>query len=148
MHALPDYGIDAPGVVRAFAVGGVVLLFGGTITAFVLQNSQPMASGAFFRAGLWWGGSWLLTATIMFWSSRVGKLRVRDRLMGSFRWTGEEQVLDVGAAAASLSSAPRSASPPAMPQASTSGAPRTSPPTGPILLPRMPAPKECSIGYN
>ena len=96
MHALPDYGIDAPGVVRAFAVGGVVLLFGGTITAFVLQNSQPMASGAFFRAGLWWGSCWLLTATIMFGSSRVGKLRVRDRLMGSLHWTGEEQVLDVG----------------------------------------------------
>lgn len=96
MHALPDYGIDAPGVVRAFAIGGAVLLFGGTITAVILQNSQPMAAGAFFRAGLWWGGSWLLTATIMFWSSRIGKLRVRDRLIGSLYWTGKEQVLDVG----------------------------------------------------
>ncbi len=96
MHALPDYGIHAPGVVRAFAIGGAVLLFGGTITAFLLQNSQLMTSRAFFRAGLWWGSCRLLTATILFGSSRVGKLRVRDRLMGSLHWTGEEQVLDVG----------------------------------------------------
>ena len=96
MHALPDYGIDAPGVVRAFAIGGAVFLFGGTITAAVLQNSDRAAAGAFFRAGLWWGGSWLLTATIMFWSSRIGKLRVRDRLIASLHWTGAEQVLDVG----------------------------------------------------
>ncbi|MEO8130185.1 MAG: class I SAM-dependent methyltransferase [Bryobacteraceae bacterium] len=96
MRSLPDYGIDAPGVVRALAIGGAVLLSGGTATAFFLQGRDPATAGAFFRAGLWWGGAWLLTATIMFWSSRVGKLRVRDRLIGSLHWTGAEQVLDVG----------------------------------------------------
>ena len=35
-----------------------------------------------------------------FFSSRVGKLRVRDKLMGSLHWTGEEQVLNVGCGSA------------------------------------------------
>jgi SAM-dependent methyltransferase len=96
MSSAPDYGIDAPGVVRAFAFGGVVLLLAGTGGWFALQYSQPVVAGALLRMGLWWGGAWLLTATIMFWSSRIGKLRVRDRLLDSLRWTGKEQVLDVG----------------------------------------------------
>jgi arsenite methyltransferase len=96
MNQAPDYGIDAPGVVKALAVGGAILLIAGPGVAFLLQNSQPTAASAFFRAGLWWGSAWLLTATIMFWSSRVGKIHTRERLLGSLRWTGAELVLDVG----------------------------------------------------
>lgn len=96
MSPAPDYGIDAPGVVRAFAIGGMALLVAGLVAAAGLQGSQPQIAGACFRAGLWWGGAWLLTATILFWSSRVGKLRVCDRLLSSLRWTGHEHVLDVG----------------------------------------------------
>src|SRR3954452_14629540 len=96
MASLPDYGIDAPGVIRGLAIGGVVLLIAGTGTGLALQGSQPATAGSILRSGLWWGGSWLLTATIMFWSSRVGKLRVRESLLDSLRWSGQENVLDVG----------------------------------------------------
>src|SRR3954467_8737442 len=96
MPSLPDYGIDAPGVIRALAIGGAVLLIAGTVPGLALQGSQPATAGSLLRAGLWWGGSWLLTATIMYWSSRVGKLRVRDRMLDSLRWTGQDNVLDVG----------------------------------------------------
>jgi ubiquinone/menaquinone biosynthesis C-methylase UbiE len=32
----------------------------------------------------------------MLWSSRVGKLQVRDRVLGSLQFRGDEKVLDVG----------------------------------------------------
>ena len=32
----------------------------------------------------------------MLWGSRVGKLRLRDKLIGSIPWRGDELVLDVG----------------------------------------------------
>src|SRR5262249_40600592 len=40
--------------------------------------------------------SFLLTAGVMLWGSKVGKLRMRDRLLNSIPWRGDEQVLDVG----------------------------------------------------
>ncbi len=84
-----------------------------------------------------------------FFSSRVGKLRVRDSLMGSLHWTGEEQVLDVGCGSgfALIGAAKRLTTGHAT-GVDIWSAEDLSPPTGPILLPRMPAPKECSIGYN
>ncbi len=36
------------------------------------------------------------TAAVMVWGSRVGKLRLRDRLLGGLAWRGDEAVLDVG----------------------------------------------------
>ena len=32
----------------------------------------------------------------MFWGSKVGKLRLRDKIIASIPWRGDEQVLDVG----------------------------------------------------
>ena len=38
----------------------------------------------------------LLTAGFMLWGSKSGKLRVRDRLLATIPWRGDERVLDVG----------------------------------------------------
>jgi ubiquinone/menaquinone biosynthesis C-methylase UbiE len=46
--------------------------------------------------GLCSGLSLLATAGVMLWGSKVGKLRMRDRLLDGIPWRGDEQVLDVG----------------------------------------------------
>ncbi len=42
------------------------------------------------------GGLCLAAAGGMLWSSKVGKLRARDNLIGAIPWRGDETVLDVG----------------------------------------------------
>ena len=38
----------------------------------------------------------MLTSAVMVWSSRVGKLKLRDTLLDGLTWRGDENVLDVG----------------------------------------------------
>jgi SAM-dependent methyltransferase len=85
----PDYGIDAPGVIRNLAAGGTLLV----------------AAGAFLRYGrhidwasmlVWWGGAWVVTAVLMLVYARVGKFRQRDRILALASLSGSETVLDVG----------------------------------------------------
>lgn len=87
----PDYGIDAPTVVRNLTIVLIVLLV--------------VAGGWRLAAGAWGDGPQLLVdvacgnafgVAVMLWSSRVGKFRVRDRLLDSIAWRGDERVLDVG----------------------------------------------------
>jgi SAM-dependent methyltransferase len=87
-----DYGLDAPGVVRTFAVLGLSLLLAGIALA-LLASSRMHGFGAM---GMWMGGSFALTALLMVLSSRTGKLRARDRLLDALELRGGETVLDVG----------------------------------------------------
>src|SRR5579871_562626 len=85
----PDYGIDAPGVVRNLAIGGAAAL-GLAAVAFPLGWAPlaRMATGA--AIGCLVGAGW------MVWGSKVEKVWERDRLLDSLPWRGEETVLDVG----------------------------------------------------
>src|SRR4029077_19478974 len=47
-------------------------------------------------AGLGAGASLTATGLWMIYSSKVGKVRARERLLDRVAWTGGEQVLDVG----------------------------------------------------
>jgi ubiquinone/menaquinone biosynthesis C-methylase UbiE len=51
----------------------------------------PLATSVFL-VGLGFG----LGAAVMFFSSRVAKIKVRDRILDSISWRGDENVLDVG----------------------------------------------------
>lgn len=83
-----DYGIDAPGVVRGLLISGVATISLGVLLA---------TSSAFLLiCGLLAGAAGLISASIMLWSSKVGKFRMRDRLINSIEWRGDEKVLDVG----------------------------------------------------
>ncbi|MBI1853417.1 MAG: class I SAM-dependent methyltransferase [Planctomycetes bacterium] len=91
----PDYGIDAPGVVRNLfiaAVGGLTLY----LTARFGLWSGAIAHVGISYAGLWAGlgsgimGSWML------YDSKIGKLREREKLLDLVPWRGDESVLDVG----------------------------------------------------
>src|SRR5215510_8418289 len=90
----PNYGLDAPDVVRRFMVLGGVMLTAG-IGAIFVGRAFPVArlfAGPFFGVGC----SFLGTALIMIWGSKRGKLRLRDKLIASLSIQGNERVLDVG----------------------------------------------------
>lgn len=91
----PDYGIDAPGLVRGFLIGGLAALglhllarHGGFDGGALL----PVARGLLAALATYLLGM----AGFMVWYSRVEKLRDRDRLLDLLPWTGAERVLDVG----------------------------------------------------
>jgi arsenite methyltransferase len=90
----PDYGLDAPGVVRNLALGGSA----AAVVAAMVQV-LPFAQGDRNIASAWFG----LTAFVllvevgwMLYSSRVGKLRMRARVIDALGLGGNERVLDVG----------------------------------------------------
>jgi SAM-dependent methyltransferase len=84
-----DYGLDAPALVRKFAIAGAALLGAGLVLALI---------GVAALAGpLWLAGAMLLaTSAAMLHSSRRGKLIERDRLLDGLGLQGDEEVLDVG----------------------------------------------------
>lgn len=95
----PDYGLDAPGVVRnLFIAAGVALLTFLTIATHLWSGKLTLGGGDFnlrpLSVGLTLGclgmGAW------MAWDSKVGKVRERERLLDLLTWTGRERVLDVG----------------------------------------------------
>jgi SAM-dependent methyltransferase len=92
----PDYGIDAPGVVRNLALIGAAGLVLAAISVFVLFPLVPGLAIALANMGFWAGLSFLTVAAIMVWGSKFGKLRLRDRLLDAIPWRGDETVLDVG----------------------------------------------------
>lgn len=94
--AKPDYGIDAPGVVRTFALLGSAGLAVAAIAFFVFDFERSGLAFTLFNMGLWPGLSFLATAGIMLWGSRFGKLRLRDKILDGIEWRGDERVLDVG----------------------------------------------------
>jgi SAM-dependent methyltransferase len=99
----PDYGLDAPGVVRnLFVVAAVGLMFWGLralgfwsglliIPLFGLKIVFPVwLTGLVVGATCGFMGAW------MVYDSKLGKLRRRERLLNCIVWAGNEQVLDVG----------------------------------------------------
>jgi hypothetical protein len=91
-----NYGIDAPRVVRNLALGAAASSLLGRSLYRVLRSRHSSFAAAFLTVGLSNGVLCLLAATAMVLSSKVGKLRERERLLGSIPWRGDEVVLDVG----------------------------------------------------
>lgn len=93
--AQPNYGIDAPTTVRGFMLIGIACVAGGIVVGI------PALGGAVWllvlTSALVITGAWFLfTAAVMLWGSLIGKLRLRDAVLGGITWRGDERVLDVG----------------------------------------------------
>lgn len=92
----PDYGLDAPGVMRGLLIGGsAALILGYALFREAIHSQTNWALNlgtAVFNAGI----GCLIGATLMFASSRYGKFRVRDRMLRRLNLTGGETLLDVG----------------------------------------------------
>lgn len=85
----PDYGLDAPTVIYAFAglaAAGLVATAAGVLLAL-----WPVT----VLGGLWLV-SGLATVVAMMVSSRVGKIRLRDRLLEAERLAASADSLDLG----------------------------------------------------
>jgi arsenite methyltransferase len=90
----PDYGVDAPNVLRnLFLIGAACLLVGifGPRQIHLGQVDflpRPMLLGT--------GTLLVLEGFLFLFYVKVGKYHHRDRMLSLHKWRGDEQVLDVG----------------------------------------------------
>lgn len=91
MPKKPDYGIDAPGVIRNLLLIGLALL---AVSFFIGRVAKV---GPRLRPTMIITGVILVAEGLaMLAYSKVGKFRHRDRMLTKIDWRGDEQVLDVG----------------------------------------------------
>lgn len=90
----PDYGIDAPHVIRNLIGSGVVLL---AIALFFPRVTIAHIEFLLIPGFVWPAGWLILSGVLMLIYAKVGKFRHRDRMLDKVGWTGHESVLDVGA---------------------------------------------------
>jgi arsenite methyltransferase len=91
----PDYGIDAPGVIRNLVIVAVLGLSLDLSARFGLW-SGAIGPVRFSTIGLGPGVLCAAMACWMLYDSKIGKLRERERLLDLIPWRGSESVLDVG----------------------------------------------------
>lgn len=87
-----QYGVDAPGVIRNLALGGIALLLVVIFFPIVKIGSLTIDTSGL----VWSGGGCCFGAVLMLAYSLYGKYKFRDRLLNMITWTGNEQVLDIG----------------------------------------------------
>jgi hypothetical protein len=63
---------------------------------FTGKSHDPGMFRTLYRTGLYAGLSWIASALIMIYGSRVRKLALRDRLLDELALRGDERMLDVG----------------------------------------------------
>ena len=85
MPPRPDYGLDAPPVIRNLALAAIALAIAAQ---FLPQRLLWFAWGSAALCGV--------EAAAMVWASRVGKIRQRERLLDQVQWRHGVRVLDVG----------------------------------------------------
>jgi arsenite methyltransferase len=87
------YGIDAPGIVRMFAVLGVVLALLSAVLFALTAAWWGVALGTLFGLSAL---TFLVQCGWMLYSSLVGKRRLWRRTLDGLPLRGDEQVLEVG----------------------------------------------------
>jgi SAM-dependent methyltransferase len=92
----PDYGIDAPKTVRKLLIRGGLLILLGAAIYYMNADTSPQGGAALLGALGCMGIAMGIGAAIMIWSSRQGKIAVRDHILDALPWRGDERVLDVG----------------------------------------------------
>lgn len=91
-----DYGLDAPQVVRNLIIAGIASIIIAIVLQFILASAQRWIGVTLLICGLITGISLLVTAALMIWSSKVGKIKFREQLINQLELGGTEIVLDVG----------------------------------------------------
>jgi len=93
MPLKPDYGIDAPGVIRNLLVIGIALIISGVFFPIMHLGGVTVRWG---QSVFWAGGFCVAEGILMLLYAKWGKFRHRDRMLNMVPWHGDEQVLDVG----------------------------------------------------
>lgn len=90
----PNYGIDAPGVIRNFLVVGVILTIAGWfVPSFILLDTRISFVGSVLCAVALLPIA--LGLSMCVYGIR-GKFNIRDRMLNLIDWKGNEHVLDIG----------------------------------------------------
>jgi len=90
----PNYGIDAPAVLRNLFLFGVLCLLLGVFLPTDLHLGQVNFR---LRPGFLWTSFFLLVEGFLYLLYvKVGKFHHRDFMLSLHNWRGDEQVLDVG----------------------------------------------------
>jgi arsenite methyltransferase len=84
-----DYGLDAPGYLKTFAV----LAVGTAVVAVILGMTGFVILSIIVGVICAW---WIFCAALWVFSSKVLKLRARDAILSRISWRGDESVLDLG----------------------------------------------------
>jgi len=91
-----DYGIDAPPVIRNLLLAGIASIIADVVLRFIFASTQSLIASILLIWGLLAGASMVVTALLMIWSSKVGKLQLREKLIDSLALRGTETIIDVG----------------------------------------------------
>lgn len=91
-----DYGLDWPIMVRRLTSRAILLVVFAAALYFVNRANNPVNALAIAIAVGTTGLALGFAAGTMVFSSRVAKLRLRDAILDSIAWRGDESVLDVG----------------------------------------------------
>jgi SAM-dependent methyltransferase len=89
--ARADYGIDAPVVIRNLLLGAVLAAAVAAACSAGVVRAPALRGTAVAMVIIC-----LVEVGWMVWGSRVGKLRLRDRVLDALALRGDEAVLDVG----------------------------------------------------
>src|SRR5215813_6221328 len=91
MSSRADYGIDSPVIVASlFILSGIG--FGAALVWYLFRERPLIGEIAFVTAGIYF----FLGAAGMLRYSKIGKLRIREEILESIMWRGDEIALDVG----------------------------------------------------
>jgi SAM-dependent methyltransferase len=93
---LPDYGLDAPRIVRSMFSRAAWTLGIALVIFFINRSEYPGPAARMCGVLALIGLAFLAVGATMVWFSRVAKLRLRDQLLDSLQLRGDERVLDVG----------------------------------------------------
>jgi arsenite methyltransferase len=90
----PDYGVDAPHVLRNLFLAGLGFLLLGFFTPKVIHVSDSIDLD--HSTFLWFSFWFFLYGCLFLFYVKHGKFRHRDFMLAFHNWRGDEQVLDVG----------------------------------------------------
>jgi len=91
----PDYGIDAPPVIRNLFLLAAAALITGLVFS-LLDITISTVYVPLREIALVMGINFLINAGCMLWYSKVAKLQRREQFLNLIPWRGDETVLDVG----------------------------------------------------
>jgi arsenite methyltransferase len=90
----PDYGVDAPYVIRNLFLGGIAcLLLGLFLPRHIHLGQVDFLPRPMFRVT---GTLLILEGLLFILYVKFGKFRHRDTMLSLHQWRGDEQALDVG----------------------------------------------------
>jgi arsenite methyltransferase len=93
---LADYGLDSPFVVRSMYSRATWTFAFGFALWFMNRVEYPGPAASLLGALSLIAAVFVWAGYFMTWSSRTGKLRLRDRLVAMLALNGDEKVLDAG----------------------------------------------------